>query len=500
MQRRQDCNINENKVFHGKRPQSEIERSANPCYPCAVKDKRVLKISDLLERQVNLPSLLDEIPVGIAVIDGDGTLKTVNRAWQTLTGADMNSMLGVNCMHGLRCDFCFKGCPVVSGEKSFHPISREADIIDRSRIKIPIRLTLAPIYTKHDEFAGYIETIQDMRQVSELSISASKAYSFGGLIGASPQMDKVFSMIPSIARTDSSVLITGETGTGKDMLAEAIHNASERAAGPFVKINSGALPETLLESELFGHVKGSFTGANENRPGRIRLANNGTLFLTEIGDLPLALQVKLLSFLDDRVIYPVGGTKGFNADVRIIVATHRDLQGMVRNGTFRSDLLFRLNVVRLHLPPLRERGEDIVLLKKHFLKEYCTRFNKKISGFSKQTSRILGEYHYPGNVRELRNIVEYAVNFCEGDMIRPEHLPAYLVEPVVPQPSTSERDSSPSTQLGRTAYSGSWDDTERSMIMDALVKCGGRKGEAADMLGWSRSTLWRKMKKHSIKE
>jgi PAS domain S-box-containing protein len=353
-----------------------------------VKDKRITKISDLLERQVNLPSLLDEIPVGIAVIDADGMLKTVNRAWQTLTGADMHSMLGVKCIHGLRSDFCLKDCPVMNREKSFTPISREADIIDRSRAKIPIRLTLAPFFTKDDEFAGYIETIQDMRQVSELTGIASKAYSFSGLVGASTSMDKVFNMIPSIARTDSSVLITGETGTGKDMLAEAIHNASERAGSPFIKINSGALPETLLESELFGHVKGAFTGADENRPGRIRLANNGTLFLTEIGDLPLSLQVKLLSFLDDRVIYPVGGSKGFNADVRIIVATHRDLRAMVKNGTFRSDLLFRLNVVRMHLPPLRERGEDRILLKEHFLKEYCSRFNKKITKFSKLSKRV----------------------------------------------------------------------------------------------------------------
>ncbi|WP_027177764.1 sigma-54 interaction domain-containing protein [Maridesulfovibrio bastinii] len=465
-----------------------------------MKDKRITKISDLLERQVNLPSLLDEIPVGIAVIDADGMLKTVNRAWQTLTGADMHSMLGVKCIHGLRSDFCLKDCPVMNREKSFTPISREADIIDRSRAKIPIRLTLAPIFTKDDEFAGYIETIQDMRQVSELTGIASKAYSFSGLVGASTSMDKVFNMIPSIARTDSSVLITGETGTGKDMLAEAIHNASERAGSPFIKINSGALPETLLESELFGHVKGAFTGADENRPGRIRLANNGTLFLTEIGDLPLSLQVKLLSFLDDRVIYPVGGSKGFNADVRIIVATHRDLRAMVKNGTFRSDLLFRLNVVRMHLPPLRERGEDRILLKEHFLKEYCSRFNKKITKFSKQASRILAEYPYPGNVRELRNIVEYAVNFCDGDTINPEHLPPYLVEPAIMSSAGEHVDFSPETPPAGKHYSGTWNDTERNMIMEALIKCGGHKGDAAEMLGWSRSTLWRKIKKHLIED
>ncbi|NDV22331.1 PAS domain-containing protein [Desulfovibrio sp. JC022] len=450
-------------------------------------------------QQFMLPDLLNEIPIGIAVLDIEGRVKLVNRAWQTITGADPEAMQGLKCYLGLRCDYCFKGCPVMADKADFQTISIDADIIDRTRTKVPIRLNISPIVNNYNVISGYVETIQDIRQVAELSNSASKAYSLGGLIGTSPEMVKIFSMVPSIAGTDSSVLITGETGTGKDVLAEAIHNASDRAGAPFIKVNCGALPETLLESELFGHVKGAFTGANEDRPGRIKLAHNGSFFLTEIGDLPLPLQVKLLSFLDDKVIHPLGSSRGFNADVRVIVATHRDLKRMVQEKTFRADLLFRLNVVHLHLPPLRERGDDILLLKNHFLMAYCDKFNKKIKGFSKKSAKILSAYRYPGNVRELSNIVEYAVNFCDRDLIGSSHLPAYLTEQDILRPVTESAHATQERAVPLEYSSAqSWDDAEKQMIMDTLLKCGGRKGEAAVRLGWSRSTLWRKMKKHSI--
>nr|WP_319777888.1 sigma 54-interacting transcriptional regulator [Maridesulfovibrio sp.] len=456
-------------------------------------------ISGLMDHNFLLPDLLNEVPIGIAVLDIEGRVKLVNRAWQTITGADPVGMQGLKCYLGLRCDYCFKGCPVMADKADFQAVSVDADIIDRTRTKVPIRLTLSPFVNSDNIISGYVETIQDIRQVAELSSSASKAYSLGGLIGTSPEMVKIFSMVPSIAATDSSVLITGETGTGKDVLAEAIHNASDRAGAPFIKVNCGALPETLLESELFGHVKGAFTGANEDRPGRIKLAHNGSFFLTEIGDLPLPLQVKLLSFLDDKVIHPLGSSRGFNADVRVIVATHRDLKKMVQDKTFRADLLFRLNVVHLHLPPLRERGDDILLLKNHFLMEYCNKFNKKIKGFTKKSAKILSAYRYPGNVRELSNIVEYAVNFCDRDIIGSNHLPAYLTEQDILRPVAESTHASQEREVPLEYSSArNWDDAEKHMIMDALVKCGGRKGEASSLLGWSRSTFWRKMKKHSI--
>ena len=231
-------------------------------------------------------------------------------------------------------------------------------------------------------------------------------------------MQEMFELLPLLARTDASILITGETGTGKDMIAEAIHKTSKRSRHPFIKVNCGALPEALLESELFGHVRGAFTGAIKDKTGLFRLAQNGTIFLTEIGDLPLALQVKLLSFLDDKEFFPVGGVKKVQVNVRIIAATHRPLRDLVNRGEFREDLFYHLNVLRLHLPPLRERDGDIRLLLDHFLRKFNGGLNKNIQSFNSRSIDILTSYAYPGNVRELRNIVEYAVNICQGTKVQ----------------------------------------------------------------------------------
>jgi transcriptional regulator with PAS, ATPase and Fis domain len=326
------------------------------------------------------------------------------------------------------------------------------------------------------------------------------------MIGKSHEMEKVFQMMPLIAQNDSSVLITGETGTGKDLAAEAIHEASNRARGPFIKINCGALPETLLESELFGHQKGAFTDALESKPGRFRLAQNGTLYLTEIGDLPLVLQVKLLTFLDDRVVFPLGSTKGHEVNVRVIAGTNKNLEQMVNEGSFRKDLLYRLNVVRIQLPPLRARGDDIVLLIDHFLNRYAETFGKKIEGLESDTLELLRKYSYPGNVRELRNVVEYAVNVCQDSQIKIENLPTYLLNPPEQEPdrtlttSPAELIGGPqrSEEVGPEVYSGNWAQTERQMIINALIKAGGKRQKAAELLGCARSTLWRKIKQYEI--
>jgi transcriptional regulator with PAS, ATPase and Fis domain len=288
------------------------------------------------------------------------------------------------------------------------------------------------------------------------------------------------------------------------MVAEAIHESSNRAKGPFIKVNCGALPETLLESELFGHRKGAFTGAVENKTGRFRLAQNGTLYLTEIGDLPLPLQVKLLTFLDDKIVYPLGSAKGIQVDVRVVAGTHRNLEQMVEEGRFRQDLLYRLNVVRLHLPPLREREMDKRLLIDHFLTTFSGHFGKSIRGFTPQALNLLKAYDYPGNVRELRNIIEYAVNICQNAQIDASHLPAYITEkPAAPGggPGNGDIGNTAPTQQPRAAASlpaESWQEKEKQLILDALVRSGGRRGRAAEILGWGRSTLWRKMKRHRI--
>ncbi|MBW2671514.1 MAG: sigma 54-interacting transcriptional regulator, partial [Deltaproteobacteria bacterium] len=450
---------------------------------------------------IDLPSLTDEIPLGIVVLDTDRRIVLINRAFEALSGFSMGDASGLPCFNILRSGLCVQKCPLKEMGVGSEPVCIESDLINKERERIPVLINLSPIKDAEGSLAGFLETVEDLRPLREADATTSQAYGFGGLIGKSQAMAKIFQTLPLLAQSDSAVLITGETGTGKDVLAEAIHQASNREKGSFVKVNCGALPETLLESELFGHRKGAFTGAVENKPGRFRLAHNGTLYLTEIGDLPLALQVKLLTFLDDKVVYPLGSTKGFQANVRVVAATHRNLDLMVKERKFREDLMFRLNVVRLHLPPLRERGDDIRLILDHFINIFGTRFRKDIDGLSKKALKILLDYPFPGNVRELRNIIEYAVNICLRGQIQFTHLPAYLTE-------TKPHDDLPASAMGETsgwtasfAQPGSgqseqktWASLERDMIMEALVKTGGRRNKAADILGWGRSTLWRKMK------
>ena len=440
--------------------------------------------------------------MGIVIFDTQKRIILMNRSFEALCGFSMEDACGVSCFHIMRSRLCMQQCPISQMDAQSESIAIESDIINKDRQLIPVLINISPIRNANNRLVGFLETVEDLRALKGVDATATQAYAFQNLIGKSPQMNQLFQRLPLLSQSDSAILITGETGTGKDMLAEAIHQASNRAKGPFVKVNCGALPETLLESELFGHQKGAFTGAVENKPGRFRLAHNGTLFLTEIGDLPLSLQVKLLTFLDDKIVYPLGSTKGFQADVRVIAATHRNLNLMVKEKKFRADLMFRLNVVRLHLPPLRERGEDIRLIMDHFIHIYALRFRKDINQLSKDALTILMNYSFPGNVRELRNCIEYAVNICPGGQIHPTHLPAYLVEtefydkePTVESLTTTQ----PSIKSVTMDYEQkTWASMERDMIIDALIKCKGRRNKAAEILGWGRSTLWRKIKYYNI--
>lgn len=463
------------------------------------------QIKDLFASIIDLPSLTDEIPLGIIMFDMNRRIVLVNRAFEALSGFSAAEAFGIPCFHIMRSRLCVHKCPLKGIDLNSEPVCIESDLINKERQLIPVLINLSPIKDTKGKLTGFMETVEDLRPLRAANATTSQAYGFGHLIGKSRAMSKIFQTLPLLAQSDSAILITGETGTGKDVLAEAIHQASNRAKGQFVKINCGALPETLLESELFGHKKGSFTGAVENKLGRFRLAHNGTLFLTEIGDLSLSLQVKLLSFLDDKVVYPLGSTKGFQANVRVIAATHRNLERMVSNGTFRNDLMFRLHVVRFHLPPLRERGDDIRLILDHFLNIFTSRFGKDINGLSKKTLQILLDYSYPGNIRELRNIIEYAANICPKGQIRPAHLPAYLSEPELHfnlQGPTEEEKfgwASSSIKTGKEkSPQKTWPALEKDMIIEALLKARGRRNRAADILGWGRSTLWRKMKQHGI--
>ncbi|MBI9083762.1 MAG: sigma 54-interacting transcriptional regulator [Desulfobacterales bacterium] len=463
------------------------------------------RIEGLSGVPIPLLDLLDEIPLGLVILDRNRSVLAANRPFEALTGFSRETITGLPCRLVLRTNLCGRFCPALQAQNASSAVSLEGDMIDCQRRKLDIRITATALRDNNGDLCGFMETIQEIRTMTQDSTGMNKSGFFARVLGQSPKMTEVFNILPAVAQTDSAVLITGETGTGKDLVAEVIHEASTRSRGPFIKVNCGALPETLLESELFGHTKGAFTGAVSDKPGRLKMAHGGTLFLTEIGDLPLPLQVKLLTFLDDQIVYPLGASRGFQADVRVIAATHRQLENMVNQGAFRQDLLFRLNVIRVHLPPLRERTGDVKLLLAHYLTEFSQRFRKRVTGFTPEATRLLNAYAYPGNVREIRNIVEYAVGIVRGDVIGVEHLSAYLfdtsVEKTVPAPSGEAHTGgrSPLAQAVQAAGDTmSWPVLERTMILEALVQSKGRRTKAAEVLGWGRSTLWRKMKQYGL--
>ncbi|MGO0122904.1 sigma-54-dependent transcriptional regulator [Desulfothermobacter acidiphilus] len=317
----------------------------------------------------------------------------------------------------------------------------------------------------------------------------------GTLIGCSPAMQEVYKTIGRIADSDVTVLIEGESGTGKELVAEAIHYNSSRQNQPFVKIDCTAIPENLLESELFGHEKGAFTGAHTRKPGKFELGDGGTVFLDEIGDISPALQAKLLRFLQEKAFERVGGTETRRVDVRIIAATNRNLEERVKSGLFREDLYYRLNVVEIKLPPLRERKEDIMLLVDYFVSLSNRKFGKQVSGLTRSVADLLLHYHWPGNVRELRNLCERAVLLARGSVIGPESLPDYLLEAVR---RGSEAPWSAAEDKGVLPLKEMVAEVERSTILRALEEHRGNKTAVARALGMSRTTLYAKMKELGI--
>jgi len=347
-----------------------------------------------------------------------------------------------------------------------------------------------------DELLLIIKRILRMKQLEEENVSLRKKveerYGLEGLVGKSPQMLKIYDLIETVSQTDATVLIHGESGTGKELVANAIHFQSPRKKGPFVKVNCAALPETLLESELFGHEKGAFTGALRQRKGRFEMADGGTLFLDEIGDISPGVQVKLLRVLQERQFERVGGNETLSVDVRLICATQRDLKDEIRKGAFREDLYYRLNVVPIALPPLRERREDVLLLADHFIDKFSKKMGKEITGLTGDAKTLLLKYPFPGNIRELENMLERAIALIKGKAIQAEDLPDELCG----QPSSIQdvcnriRGSKPLASATKLF--------EKEYIQSVLEKTKGKKGQAADTLGISRKTLWEKIKEMEI--
>jgi two-component system nitrogen regulation response regulator GlnG/two-component system response regulator HydG len=317
------------------------------------------------------------------------------------------------------------------------------------------------------------------------------------IAGRSPAIKKVYNLISKVAPTDSTVLLTGETGAGKGIFAEAIHALSKRAEGPFVAINCSAIPETLLESELFGYKKGSYTGAASDRKGLMEEANKGSIFLDEIGDMSLSLQSKMLHVLENGEVRRLGDNESKKIDVRIIAATNKDLWKEIGLGKFREDLFFRINVVRLHVPPLRERPEDIPVLIRYFMEKYNKEYNKNVSRVSEDVLSVLGHYDYPGNVRELENIVKHSVIFSENGIITKADLPSGI-------PETALLEAPKKEETGERQILGDGFQTiaavEKRLISETLQKTKNNHTMTAKKLGVSRSTLWRKMKEYGIEK
>jgi len=449
-------------------------------------DELVRRTRELEVERNRLVGILNSITDGVFTIDENWRITSWNRAAEEITGYRAEEVIGKACAEVLRGGRCGKGCPMQRTLETGKPsLSVEVEILHKSGRLVPISVNTALLYDETGEVIGAVETFRDLSALRRLTKEVQERYGFGNIVGKSKAMQSVYELLDLVAETDATVLILGESGTGKELVARAIHYNSPRKHGPFVAVNCAALTESLLESELFGHEKGAFTGAIRSKPGRFELANGGTLFLDEIGEISPAVQVKLLRFLDQRTFERVGGTEPISVDVRIIAATNRDLWKEVKEGRFREDLFYRLNVVPIHLPPLRERKDDIPLLVEHFLEKLNTRLRRNVKRVSAEAMQCLLEYPWPGNVRELENAIEQALVRCRGDEIQPEHLPMQVCSQAMRQ----------TLDLGSADL---LDAAERQAILLALHESGGKRAEAARRLGISKVTLWRKMKKHGL--
>jgi len=461
---------------------------------------------------LDIPLLLEGIPHPAMILDDSFRIMAMNRLMEAMTGYSTDKVVGLHGELIVRSNTGNNRSQLYSRVmQTGVAISVAGDIINSYRRKISIQYSIAVLDDKSGQHCGLLVVAEDLSAREAEHKSEMNNYSSLELIGHSPKMQKVFELIPMLAQTDTSVMITGETGTGKDKIAEVIHQKSSRARFSFIKVNCGALPPGLLESELFGHVKGSFTGATRNKQGMFSLADKGTLFLTEIGDMPSSLQVKLLSVLDDRAFIPVGGENKITVDVRIIAATHRSLREQVRKNKFREDLFYRLNVLQVHLPPLREREGDVRYLLDFFLQKFTRVLNKSIVGFAPKAMQSLLEYPYPGNIRELSNTVEYAVNVCGRKKINTDHLPPYIFEQYLEEISqplevVAEKEAKVKNVVAedslnkQSEHLENWPEIERQLIIDILKEHRGNRTRAAEDLGWGRMKLWRKMKKYGLQD
>lgn len=432
--------------------------------------------------------ILESISDGVFTVDHNWRIMTFNRAAEKITGTPREEAIGRFCWEVFRSNMCEGDCALkrtMKEKKSF--VSTSTYIINNVQQRLPIGVSTSPLQNDKGEILGGVETFRDLTLVEELRRKITARYVLGDMVSRSATMQKIFNILPQVAESDSTVLIEGETGTGKGLLASAIHNHSERKDEPFVAINCGALPDSLLESELFGYKAGAFTGAEKDKPGLFQAAGKGTIFLDEIGDTSAAFQVRLLRVLEEKEFQPLGSVEKCKTDTRIIAATNLDLEEKVADGSFRRDLFYRINIVRFTLPPLRERKEDIPLLVDHFVEKLNHIKGRYITRLSQGAIALLLAHNFPGNIRELENIIEHGFVLCQEGEIGREHLPAYL------NTHSEAKISSPTGQIAQNRQLA-----EADTILEALKRCNYNRLAAAKELGMHKSTLFRKLKKYQI--
>jgi PAS domain S-box-containing protein len=445
-------------------------------------------------------SVVNTIQDGIMIVNPKGVVISVNQAFEEITGYSQSEIVGKSCatMGCTSCEIARQAeeCHWCVMFKKGHLKRQRCSIVHKDGRNVHILKNASVLKDNSGSVIGAVETMTDISdlvdketQIANYRRELDAEDRFYGMIGVSASMQKVFEIVSNAADSNAPVIIYGESGTGKEMVARAIHLAGTRKKNAYVKVNCASLNESLLESELFGHVKGAYTGAHRSREGRFEAAGGGDIFLDEIGDLPLSTQVKLLRVLEEKVVERVGDNHPIKVDVRIISATNRNLQELIAKGSFREDFYYRINVLPIHIPPLRERVEDIPLLSRSFLDRILLKSNKGIDGISKAAMNRLMSYDWPGNVRELRSAFEFAVVSCPGGMIEADYLPPQI---------TSGSSVCPPDLLNESTSQESLNDVKRKRLIDALHRTGGNQSKAARLLGISRTSVWSQIKRFNI--
>lgn len=447
--------------------------------------------------------ILTELDIGILTVDEKKRIVFSNPALKNIFGLEHDGIIGKQCCTVFNNTFCSDSCllqQTMDSGKSIVNKLMQITLAAGQTVHLNVNTALlrnkkgivtgctamfrdlsivGEMYSLPLHFWLAAETLRPDVTIEQIQNETARQYSFHGIISRSNEMRHIFALLPRIAESDSTILIEGPSGSGKELIAQTIHKLSARKNRPIITVNSGALPDTLLESELFGYKAGAFTDAKKDKPGRIALAEGGTLFLDEIGDISPSLQVRLLRFLQNKVYEPLGSTEPMQADVRILAATHRNLAQLVREGKFREDLYYRINVYKIMVPPLAKRKEDIPLLVKHFIDNFNRLRKKNIKGISSEAISILLNHDFPGNIRELQNIIEHAFILCSDGFITPAELPESVVQQ---KPIQFPQSSKTLTNI------------EKKTILEALKRNSGNRIAAAQELGIHKTTLWRKMK------